>query len=98
MYAALGMRRLANEGHRVTVVNEENFMQYQPFLPEVASGTIDPRAVVVPLRRVLGHCEVVVGEVRSIEHGLKRVKIRSTDGREETIGYDVLVLTAGSTS
>ena len=26
-------------------------MLYHPFLPEVASGTIDPRAVVVPLRR-----------------------------------------------
>ena len=58
LYAAMGLRRLARAGHRVTVVNPENFMQYQPFLPEVASGTIDPRAVVVPLRPVLRHCEV----------------------------------------
>jgi NADH dehydrogenase len=55
LYAALGMKRLVPAGHRITVVNPENFMQYQPFLPEVASGTIDPRAVVVPLRRVLRH-------------------------------------------
>ena len=46
----MGMRALARAGHRITVVNLENFMQYQPFLPEVASGTIDPRAVAVPLR------------------------------------------------
>ena len=39
-------------------------MLYQPFLPEVASGLIDPRAVVVPLRRVLRRTELVVGEVR----------------------------------
>ena len=44
MYAAMEMRRLADAGHRVTLVSAENFMQYQPFLPEVASGTIDPRA------------------------------------------------------
>ena len=49
----MGFRDAVREGHRVTVVNEESFFQYQPFLPEVASGTIDPRAAVVPLRRVL---------------------------------------------
>ena len=57
------MKDLADAGHRVTVVSADNFMQYQPFLPEVASGTIDPRAVVVPLRPVLRHATVVVGEV-----------------------------------
>ena len=46
LYAAMGLRRAVELGHRVTVVNAENFMLYHPFLPEVASGTIDPRAVV----------------------------------------------------
>ncbi len=49
MYAALHMKPLAKAGHDVTLVSSDNFMQYQPFLPEVASGTIDPRAAVVPL-------------------------------------------------
>ena len=40
LYAAMGLRRAVELGHRVIVVNPENFMQYQPFLPEVASGTI----------------------------------------------------------
>ena len=47
-------------------------MQYQPFLPEVASGTIDPRAVVVPLRTVLRHCEIVIGEVERVDHEARR--------------------------
>lgn len=98
LYAAMELRAASQAGHRVTVVNEENFMQYQPFLPEVASGTIDPRAVVVPLRRVLRHCEVLIGDVRAIEHERRRATVRFIDGREEPIGYDVLVLTAGSTS
>ena len=50
MEAALHMKPLAKAGYDVTLVSSDNFMQYQPFLPEVASGTIDPRAVVVPLR------------------------------------------------
>ena len=98
LYAAMGMRGLVRAGHRVTVVNAENFMQYQPFLPEVASGTIDPRAVVVPLRSVLRHCDVEVGEVERIHHAERRAELRLADGRERSIGYDVLVLAPGSTS
>ena len=33
LYAAMGLRRAVELGHHVTVVNPENFMQYQPFLP-----------------------------------------------------------------
>jgi NADH dehydrogenase len=98
LYAAMELRRATAAGHRVTVVNDQNFMQYQPFLPEVASGTIDPRAAVVPLRRVLPHCEVLIGEVRTVEHGHRRALVRYAEGREERIEYDVLVLSAGSRS
>jgi len=98
LHAAMGLKRLARAGHRITVVNPENFMQYQPFLPEVASGTIDPRAVVVPLRRVLRHCEVVIGEVVAIDHPAREATVRLSDGREHRIGYDVVVLTPGSRS
>lgn len=98
LYAALGMKRLVAAGHRVTVVNPENFMQYQPFLPEVASGTIDPRAVVVPLRRVLRHCEVVIGEVVRVDHEARVATVRVPDGRERAQPYDILVLAAGSRS
>ena len=33
-----------------TIVSLENFMLYTPLLPEAASGTLEPRHVVVPLR------------------------------------------------
>ena len=33
-----------------TIVSPENFMLYTPMLPEAASGTLEPRHVVVPLR------------------------------------------------
>ena len=33
-----------------TIVSPENFMLYTPILPEAASGTLEPRHVVVPLR------------------------------------------------
>ena len=96
LYAAMGLRRATERGHRVTVINPENFMQYQPFLAEVASGTIDPRAVVVPLRRVLRHCEVVIGTVERVDHGSRAANVRLADGRSISLAYDVLVFTPGS--
>ena len=98
LYAAMGMKNLVRAGHRVTVVNPENFMQYQPFLPEVASGTIDPRAVVVPLRTVLRHCEIVIGEVERVDHDARTAAVRLPDGARRVLAYDVVVLTPGSTS
>jgi NADH dehydrogenase len=98
MYAAMQLERAARAGHDVTVVSSENFMQYQPFLPEVASGTIDPRAVVVPLRSVLRRTRIVVAEVTAIDHDSRRVEARTADGAVATLAYDILVLTAGSWS
>jgi NADH:quinone reductase (non-electrogenic) len=98
LYAAMGLKSAVAEGHRVTVVNEESFFQYQPFLPEVASGTIDPRAAVVPLRRVLKHCRIVIGEVTRVDHGAREAHVRTSIGDQRTIGYDIVVLAPGSRS
>ena len=41
-----------------TIVSLENFMLYTPLLPEAASGTLEPRHVVVPLRQMCPHAEL----------------------------------------
>ena len=98
LYAAMGLKGAVAAGHRVTVINQESFFQYQPFLPEVASGTIDPRAAVVPLRRVLKHCRIVIGEVTRVDHARREAHVRTSGGDERTIGYDIVVLAPGSRS
>jgi NADH dehydrogenase len=98
MYTARRLERLVRAGDRITLVNPENFMQYQPFLPEVASGTIDPRAVVVPLRQVLVTTELLIGEVERIDHDARLASVRLPDGSVRREPYDVLVLGAGSRS
>jgi NADH:ubiquinone reductase (H+-translocating) len=98
LYAAMSLKAAVAAGHHVSVVNPESFFQYQPFLPEVASGTIDPRAAVVPLRRVLPHCGLLIGEVTRVDHGHRRALVRTASGEERTLAYDVLVLTPGSWS
>jgi NADH dehydrogenase len=99
MYAARHLeRRLRGRDHQIVLVNPDNFMLYQPFLPEVASGLIDPRAVVVPLRRVLRDTELVVGEVERIDHGSKRASVRLAGGETREFAYDIVILGAGSWS
>ncbi|MFC4002782.1 NAD(P)/FAD-dependent oxidoreductase [Prauserella oleivorans] len=97
LYTALGLQKKlrANEAS-VTVVDPQPHMTYQPFLPEAAAGSIEPRHVVVPLRRVLRRCHVLTARVNKIEHERKTVTVEAADGHIEQLGYDVLVVALGS--
>src|ERR687887_1835949 len=44
-----------------TIVNPDNFMLFTPMLPEAASGTLEPRHCVVPLRVMCPHAELLLG-------------------------------------
>jgi NADH dehydrogenase len=99
MYTALRLeRRLARGGREIVLVNPENFMQYQPFLPEAASGNIEPRHVVVPLRQVLRRTKVVAGEVETLDHEARRASVRTIAGETRDVAYDQVVLGPGSIS
>ncbi|MFI1798213.1 NAD(P)/FAD-dependent oxidoreductase [Streptomyces sp. NPDC020379] len=104
MYTALRLqRKLKRDEAHVTVIDPEPYMTYQPFLPEAAAGSISPRHVVVPLRRVLPECQVVIGEVASIDHAKRTATINTLATRQDATGavemhYDELILAPGSIS
>jgi NADH dehydrogenase len=97
LYTALGLqRKLKGNEASVTVIDPQPHMTYQPFLPEAAAGAIEPRHVVVPLRRTLKRCHVLTARVTRINHANKCVDIEAPDGHHEQVGYDVLVVALGS--
>ena len=97
MYTALRLqRKLRRNEARITVVDPQNYMTYQPFLPETAAGSLEPRHVVVPLRKVLKHCRVLTGLITSIDHSRKVATLLPLEGPEEEIRYDVIVVAPGS--
>ncbi|MFG3286865.1 NAD(P)/FAD-dependent oxidoreductase [Streptomyces sp. NPDC048111] len=108
MYTALRLqRRLAAElrggAVEITVVAADPYMTYQPFLPEAAAGNISPRHVVVPLRRVLDKCRIVIGEAERIDHARRTATVTTLASPEDGtgaigIGYDELVIAPGSVS
>jgi NADH dehydrogenase len=99
LYTALGLQRRLRPGEAaVTLVNPESFMQYQPFLPEAASGSIEPRHVVVPLRPLLKRARLITGRVASLDHGARSARIEPTVGEAYDLAYDVVVVAVGSVS
>jgi NADH dehydrogenase len=99
MYTALGLqRRLSRGAAEITVVEPQSNMTYQPFLPEAAAGSVEPRHVVVPLRKVLRKCNIITGAVESIEHSRKVATIMPAEGAAYEFGYDLLVVCPGSIS
>ena len=60
-----------------TIVNPENFMLFTPLLPEAASATLEPRHVVVPLRMMCPHAELLLGRVVSRDAEGRTARSRS---------------------
>jgi NADH dehydrogenase len=99
MYTALMLqKRLSRREADIIVVDPQPYMTYQPFLPEAAAGNISPRHVVAPLRKVLGHCQVMSGHVTGVEHERRTATVQPVVGPPREIRYDHLVLAPGSVS
>jgi NADH dehydrogenase len=97
MYTALRLQKKLRGGEaEITVIDPQPNMTYQPFLPEAAAGSIEPRHVVVPLRRVLRKCQVLTGRVTAISNADREVTVALADGHVTALGFDVLVVAPGS--
>ena len=97
MYTALRLqKKLRRNEARITIVDPQNYMTYQPFLPETAAGSLEPRHVVVPLRKVLKQCRVLTGLVTGIDHASRTATVLPVEGPAYPIRYDVIVVAPGS--
>jgi NADH dehydrogenase len=95
-YTAWKLEKHLHRGEaEVTLVDPLPYMTYQPFLPEVAAGSIEPRHAVVPYRRHLRRTTIVPGSVTAIDHGRRTVTVTGGTGVRQSLRYDVLVVTAG---
>src|SRR5690554_3700122 len=74
------------------------YMTYQPFLPEVAAGSIEPRHAIVPHRRHLRKTNVITAKVTNVNHATKTATITPELGEPWEFEYDIVVMTAGAVS
>jgi NADH:ubiquinone reductase (H+-translocating) len=80
-----------------TIVSLENFMLYTPMLPEAASGTLEPRNVVVPLRMMCPHAELLLGRATALDAERRRVQVETDEGMT-SLHYEELVVALGAIS
>ena len=78
-----------------TVVSLENYMLYTPMLPEAASGTLEPRHTVVPLRQMCKRSDLLLGRVTGLDEGARIVTV-DTEGGVFDVEYEQLVVALGS--
>jgi NADH dehydrogenase len=81
--------------HGATIVSPENYMLYTPMLPEAASGTLEPRHVVVPLRQMCRHSELLLGEAKAHDADRRRVQVQAGE-RLFWVRYSNLVVALGA--
>jgi NADH:ubiquinone reductase (H+-translocating) len=98
-YTAFKLEKLLRRGEaEVVVIDPLPYMTYQPFLPEVAAGSIEARHAIVPLRRHLPKTRIITARVTGINHAGKKVTITPEFGAAFELEYDHIVITAGAVS
>lgn len=94
--AARILERHLRRRHRVVLVAPENFLLFSPLLPEAASGTIEPRHAVIPLREMLKGTDVRIGRVAAIDLEARSAEISDLTGARRSIGFEKLLISPGS--
>jgi NADH dehydrogenase len=101
-----------NVGIEITMVSKDNYMLFTPMLHEVASGMIETRHIVTPIRAFCNRSRFYSAIVEDIDLKNKKVMIRSSTSTSKTdkliedhiselnntrsLYYDYLVIALGS--
>ena len=88
----------------ITLISKDNFILFTPMLPEVASGMIETRNIVTPVRSFCKKAKFYEAKVESIDLDNKQLTLthiigrqsHPNDWREHIVKYDYLVIALGS--
>jgi len=86
-----------NSEIEITLVSEDNFILFTPMLPQVASGTIETRHIVTPIRTLIKKIKFYEGKIKYVDpHGKSVALYGTNENRGMLIHYDFLVVALGS--
>ena len=87
----------SNPEIELVMIGEDNFLLFTPMLPQVASGMIETRHIVFPIRTICKKTKFYEGRIKNIDPYGKLVTLWGTrDKRSISIHYDFLVVALGS--
>ena len=93
-----------NSQVQITLVSKDNFLLFTPMLPEVASGMIETRHIVTPVREFCKKATFYDVSVQSIDFDKRQVVTTHAIGRhsnptawdQHILRYDYLIIALGS--
>ena len=98
-YTAWKLEKWLNKGEaEIVVVDPLPYLTYQPFLPEVVGGSVEPRHAVINQRKHLKTSRMITASVTKINHAEKTVVVTPEVGEPWEMDYDIVVVTAGAVS
>lgn len=81
----------------IVMVSEDNFLLFTPMLPQVASGMLETRHIVLPIRTICKKTKFYEGRIKNIDPWGKLVTLWGTgEKRGISIHYDFLIIALGS--
>src|SRR5208337_3817155 len=101
VYTAVYLEKLMTAAERkaneIVIVSRDNYIVFQPLLPEVISGSVQLNHVISPIRRLARTALLYTREVEAIDLGRRTVKL--SPGAKPTasvITYNHLVIALGT--
>jgi len=86
-----------NSEIELVMISEDNFLLFTPMLPQVASGMIETRHIVMPIRAICKKTKFYEGRIKNMDPFGKLVTLWGTsEKRGFSIHYDYLVVALGS--
>jgi NADH:ubiquinone reductase (H+-translocating) len=86
-----------NSEIEIILVSEDNFLLFTPMLPQVASGMIETRHIVMPIRTLCDKAIFYESIVKNIDpHGKIVTLMGTSEKRGISLHYDYLVIALGS--
>jgi NADH dehydrogenase len=94
--AARELSRRPGASTEIVVINSTDYFLYLPLMPQVSGGLVESAHIRVSLARRLRKMRFVLGTVNHVDPRQKVVRWAGPEGAAGQVGYDRLILTAGS--
>ncbi len=92
----LGRQLAGFPGAELHLVSEENYCVFQPMLPEVVAGGIEPTHIVNPIRQLCAGMRFHCATVRAIDWSGRKLTLAENEGeRTHELAFDQLVIALG---
>lgn len=101
VYTAVHLEKLMTAEERqafeISVVSRDNYMVFQPLLPEVISGSVELNHVISPIRRLAKTARLYTREVEAVDLATRTIKLSpGAKPAPSMITYDHLVIALGT--